>query len=258
MPSPGSATKKTAPPIPKELEDPFFFLQLFEHIPGIECFIKDTLARRIRVTPGIWKRLGLSSEEEMLGKTDHEMFPAHIADQYARSDQQVIQSGEPLLGITELWINEQGAIDWFVTHKYPIKNKAGRVVGIVGTLRQASTTQRADSANSPLEKVVEFIRQNATRDCSLAVLSKVAGLSERQLRRRFQGEFGIGLSDFILKTKTHLAAKLLVETTEPIAEIALESGFCDQSAFTRAFRNKMGMPPAEYRKRYRPKSHLGI
>jgi AraC-like DNA-binding protein len=42
---------------------------------------------------------------------------------------------------------------------------------------------------------------------------------------------------------------LLAGTSEPIADIALTCGFCDQSAFTQHFRRHMGLTPAAYRKR---------
>ncbi|MEI6713386.1 MAG: helix-turn-helix domain-containing protein [Verrucomicrobiota bacterium] len=237
-------------PFLKAQRDPLGFVTLFDALPGLECFVKDTQGRRLRVSSGIWKRLGFDSAAPMIGKTDHELFPPHIADQYARSDQELLKNGLPLLGIIEIWVNEQGVFDWFVINKYPVWGKNGEIIGIMGTLREASAQQKSQAPLSPLGNVVEYIRTHLHDDCTLETLTKIAGLSERQLRRRFQQEFGVGLNAFVLKARIHAAADALLQTDTAISDIALDVGFCDQSAFTRAFRERMGLTPHQYKTRY--------
>ena len=60
----------------------------------------------------------------------------------------------------------------------------------------------------------------------------------------------MGLAEFVIKLRIHAAADALLKSPESLAEIALQNGFCDQSAFTRAFRAQMGMTPRVYRLRY--------
>jgi AraC-like DNA-binding protein len=233
-----------------KLEDPFWFAPLLEALGGVECFVKDAQGRRVYVTSGIWKRLGFSSAVEMVGKTDHDLFPPHIADQYLQSDQQVLSTGTALEGVLEIWVNEQGAFDWFVIHKYPVRGRAGHVVGIVGTLRLAERNRRGMRLESPTGRVAAYLRDHFREAPSLQALSRVAGLSERQLRRRFLEEFGVGPMAFAQRVRTHAAADLLLKTDRSIAEIAQEVGFCDQSAMTRVFREQMGQTPHAYRQRY--------
>ena len=251
MPSQLSRARALQSKFVARLASPLAFVDLFNEVPGVECFIKDTDGRRIRVSQGIWKRLGMSSETAMIGKTDHELFPPHVADQYSSGDREVITSRQPLLGIVEVWIDEQGAFDWFLSNKYPLFDATGNVMGIMGTLRKATGIQKSAIPESPLSRVVNHIRQHFHEPSRMQLLSKVAGLSERQLRRRFQAEFGIGLNAFLLKTRVHAAAELLVRGDQPIADISLEVGFCDQSAFTRTFRERLGMTPRQYRLQYR-------
>lgn len=232
--------------------NPLDLATLFDDLHGIECFVKDTEGRRVQVSAGIWKRLGLASAAEMIGKKDHDIFPPHIADQYIRSDQEVLRTGQPLVGIIEIWVNEQGSFDWFFINKYPVFGRDGSIIGIMGTLREAGALQKSMASQSPLGKVADYIRTHFAEPSSMATLSKVAGLSERQLRRRFQQEFGVGINAFLLKARVHAAADSLIRRDVPISEIALEVGFCDQSAFTRAFRERMGLTPREYRIQYRP------
>jgi len=226
------------------------FVSLFDDLPDVECFVKDLEGRRLRVSEGVWKRLGFRSAAEMVGKKDHELFPPDVADQYVRSDRQVLETGLPVVGQLEIWVNEQGVLDWFVVSKYPVLSRDGRVVGIMGTLRTAPRGQRAFTPGSALGKVMEHVREHFRRAISAAELAAVSGLSERQLRRRFAREIGMGLAEFILKTRIQVASDQLARTQLPLSQIALDVGFCDQSAFCRAFRLQLGVTPGAYRRRY--------
>jgi PAS domain S-box-containing protein len=232
------------------LDDPFVLARLFEDLPEIECFVKDTHGRRLYVSSGIWRRLGFSSGTEMVGKSDNDLFPPHIADQYRRSDEQVLESGQPSVGLLEVWITEQGVFDWFVVNKYPVQGKGGRVIGIMGVLRAAEKTRRGLLQDTPIGRVSGYLRAHFSEATPMADLARVAGLSESQLRRRFLEEFGMGMAEFVIKLRTHAAADALLKSDKALADIAQETGFCDQSAFTRAFRAQMGMTPRAYRFQY--------
>ncbi len=223
---------------------------MFDDIPDVECFVKDLEGRRIGVSEGVWRRLGFGSAGEMVGKKDHDLFPPYVADQYVRSDRQVLETGLPVVGQLEIWVNEQGVLDWFVVSKYPVRSTTGRIVGIMGTLRNAPRSQRAFTPGSVLGKVMEYVREHFRRGISVAELGAVSGLSERQLRRRFAQEVGMGLAEFIIKTRIQIASDQLVRTQNAISQIALDVGFCDQSAFCRAFRQQLGVSPGAYRRRY--------
>ena len=59
--------------------------------------------------------------------------------------------------------------------------------------------------------------------------------------------FGLTPSQFIAKTRIAAASRLLRETEQSIADIALACGFYDQSAFTRTFRAMTGVTPTQFR-----------
>jgi AraC-like DNA-binding protein len=230
------------------------FVSLFDEVAGVECFVKDLEGRRLSVSQGIWKRLGFASAREMIGKKDHDLFTPYLADQYTRSDREVISSGCPLVGQLEIWVNEHGVLDWFVVSKYPVFGKDGKVIGIMGTLRTAPRGRGEFAPGSILGRVMEFVREHFHRALSVGELAKVAGLSQRQLRRRFVQDFGVGVAEFVIKTRVQIASDRLFRGGESLSKIALDVGFCDQSAFTRAFRRHLGVTPGEYRRRYLGKS----
>jgi AraC-like DNA-binding protein len=79
-------------------------------------------------------------------------------------------------------------------------------------------------------------------------LVKTSGMSSRQLHRKFREIFGTTPLHFLNKTRVEAACDDLLEMDKSISEIALETGFYDQSSFTQHFRKHVGMTPLRYRK----------
>lgn len=76
----------------------------------------------------------------------------------------------------------------------------------------------------------------------------ISSLSDSQFRKRFRRLFRMSPQEFILKTRLQLAAKLLSTTNSPLIQVALKSGYCDQSYFTKRFHGFFGVTPKEYRR----------
>lgn len=77
------------------------------------------------------------------------------------------------------------------------------------------------------------------------------GLSRRTLRRKLEAE-GVSFSAVLAKSRLRLARMTLARTDRSLAQIALDLGYSDQSAFTRAFKLGGGQPPGRYRKSHVP------
>lgn len=199
----------------------------------------------------ILSRFGLTREEEVIGRTDHDFFPGEIADHFVKDDREILATGEPIVNRVEIWYNEQRVLDWFSTTKLPVMGHGGRVIGVMGIVRSYEGQRRAMAPFSSVARAVDFVRDNHHRSVTAAELAKAAGLSERQLHRRFREAFDMTPHEFALKTRLQAASDLLVRTDEPIAVIAMDCGFCDQSAFTVQFRKHTGITPKQFRQRHR-------
>ncbi|HZP91446.1 MAG TPA: helix-turn-helix domain-containing protein, partial [Burkholderiales bacterium] len=72
-------------------------------------------------------------------------------------------------------------------------------------------------------------------------------------------ELGMSPSEFARKLRLKRAHDLLVETAQPISEVALETGFADGSHFSRRFRDAYGKSPSQVRRhaRRREQSNAG-
>lgn len=227
------------------------FSRLFAHVPGAHFFVKDAQSRLMAASPAMLERLGLREEAELVGTCDRDYFPEEIADQFVRDDRQVMTSGEPLINRVEIGYNEQRVMDWYVTTKLPVHDGEGRVMGIVGTTQSYEGKRRALMPFSSVSKAVEHLRENLDRRVDATELAQVAGMSARQLTRKFQEAFEMTPHEFALKTRIQAASEALARTDAPIITVALDFGFCDQSAFTVQFRKHMGLTPREFRAKYR-------
>ena len=81
---------------------------LFENIPGISLFIKDVNHRLLHMNKRFLPSLGLTSNDELFGKTDFDLFPPRLAEHFRRDDKTVMDTKEPMLNILELVFNIEG------------------------------------------------------------------------------------------------------------------------------------------------------
>ena len=159
---------------------------LFENIPGISFFVKDTNHRLLFMNQRFLPRIGLSTNDELYGKTDFDLFPPRLAEHFRRDDRAVMESKQPMLNILELVFNSQGLPDWYLTNKYP--NEQAGASG--GNHRDGSTLRRrtSGSCGSKWELMTKsgvrsFHSCNFRSNLEIADLVKVSGLNHRKLHR---------------------------------------------------------------------------
>lgn len=97
---------------------------------------------------------------------------------------------------------------------------------------------------------LEYIDQNLTGDVSLETLAERAYLSKYHFHRLFRKSFGEGVSRYVNKKRMECAAKELIESDQPIIDIALKYQYSSQEAFSRAFKRIYQITPGNYRRTY--------
>jgi AraC-like DNA-binding protein len=219
-------------------------------VPDLFFFVKDRHGRFITASAAVVQRLGRSNVREIVGRKDEDFYPPEIADQFARDDQQVIESGKPLLRRVELAYDGQRLLDWFVTSKLPVFGRKGEVIGIMGVTMGYNDRRAAIGPFLRAARAVEFIRAHYREKLSLAQIARAGGHSTRQLNRVFNEAFNMSPNEFVLRTRVKAASEALLHTDASLSEIAGEFGFYDQSVFTTQFRMRTGMTPAAFRQKY--------
>ncbi len=101
------------------------------------------------------------------------------------------------------------------------------------------------SDNPQVKRVLEYTMQHM--DLRLPEVCRNVGISERSLRRRLNEETGMTWETFRQRYRLIRAVTLLSETSDSVADIALQCGFECSSAFARAFREEMHQSPRAYR-----------
>ncbi|MBN1427526.1 MAG: PAS domain S-box protein [Anaerolineae bacterium] len=109
-------------------------------------YAKDTACRKILTNHLDLKYMSASTEAEVIGKTDFDVYPEDIAAQFYAHDQKVIQTGQPLIGYDEPCIvTADGQQHWLLTSKVPLRNSAGQVIGLVGIGQDITERKRAEA-----------------------------------------------------------------------------------------------------------------
>ena len=104
-----------------------------------------------------------------------------------------------------------------------------------------------------LLRVREMLYEHGTTHLSLADLSRCAGRHPVQVSRQFHHHFGCTISEYVRQVRIARAQILLSHRDLSVADLALASGFSDQSHFANAFRRLTGVPPHRYRLQNRTK-----
>jgi AraC family transcriptional regulator len=98
-----------------------------------------------------------------------------------------------------------------------------------------------------LRRVREYIEAHLDDELSLTVLADIACLSPYHFSRSFKEAAGVGPQRYVIQRRLERAKTLLQQTHEPLAQIAQEAGFADQSHLTSIFRREIGVTPARFR-----------
>ena len=107
------------------------------------------------------------------------------------------------------------------------------------------TTKGLSSAR--LQRVRDYVEAHLDDDLSLTVLADIACLSPYHFSRSFKQATGVGPQRYVIQRRLERAKRLLRQIGQPLALIAQEAGFADQSHLTRIFRCEMGVTPGRFR-----------
>jgi AraC-like DNA-binding protein len=221
--------------------------QLFDRTPDLVFFIKDTSGRYVTVNHCLVERYGLRNKEQLLGRRPCDVFQGDFGRVPAEQDAMVLRTGKPILERLELHWYSPHKPGWCLTTKLPVRNEAGEVTGIIGISKDVRAPMAPQEIPAGVALALRRLERDFAEPVSPAGLARVAQLSPVRFARIIKRVFGLTPTQLISKYRLSAASQMLRETKRSVSEIALDCGFHDHSAFTRAFRTAMGITPTEFR-----------
>lgn len=101
-----------------------------------------------------------------------------------------------------------------------------------------------------LNRVIDYIETHLAEKISAIDLADLLEMSTGRLFRAFKISVGITPFRYIARRRVEFACTMLRTTREPLSQVAIACGMCDQAYLCRAFRRQTGMSPSEWRREH--------
>lgn len=221
--------------------------ELFDHAPDLAFFVKDDSGRYLAVNDSLVKRHGYRLKSQVLGRRPSDICPGDFGRLPAEQDARILRTGRPLLDhLEQQWYLPHQPV-WCLTTKLPLRDSSGKIVGLIGISRDVRSPIASRSIPAELATALEVFENNLAEPVTPTILARRARLTPAKLARLMRRFFDLTPSQFITQTRLAAATRLLRESHRSVAHIALECGFYDHSAFSRAFHAALGVTPTRYR-----------
>ncbi len=136
-------------------------------------YFKDLHSKFILNSDTHAKQQGETCAADMYGKDDYDYFPKAFADLSYQDEQQIIQTGSPIIGRLEKLVKEDGSVCWYMASKYPLYNDRGDIIGTWGTSKDITRLKETEAA---LENANTKLQQMNARLESLSLRDSLSGL----------------------------------------------------------------------------------
>jgi PAS domain S-box-containing protein len=116
---------------------------LIDALPEV-IYFKDKEARFITANQKLVNIMKAGSIENLTGKTDHDFYDKELADEFYEDDMKIIREGLPILNKKERGFDIEGNERYIETSKIPVKDKKGKVTGLIGIGKDITEKVEAD------------------------------------------------------------------------------------------------------------------
>ena len=121
------------------------FRTIIDLIPDA-VYVKDINGRKIIANPKEVQYSGKNSEEEIIGKTDFQLYPDKEAKRALTEDQLVLESGKPIFNNDGTLIDKDGNLHWLLCSKVPLRDMHGKITGLVGVTHDITDRKKTEEA----------------------------------------------------------------------------------------------------------------
>jgi diguanylate cyclase (GGDEF)-like protein/PAS domain S-box-containing protein len=140
-------------------------------------WVKDAKSRFIIANKTTASENGLAGPEELMGKTDFDLFTPELAQHFFEIEQKILLSGQPVIDMDES-IRDASGKKFRSTTKLPLRNAQNEVFGLIGISRDTTEQKKADALRDGQARILEMIALSAPLG---EVLDQLMRLVESQL-----------------------------------------------------------------------------
>lgn len=159
-------------------------------------FFKDMKSRFIRISRATTEHFGLSNPDKAIGKTDFDFFTEEHAKQAFEDEQEILESGTPMIGKIEKETFPDGTVGWALSTKMPLLDEDGQVIGTFGISRDFTDQKNMEDAleqeRNRLNELTEELREkNSILEDDMEMAREVQqALIPQEYRSLSGGHFG--------------------------------------------------------------------
>jgi two-component system cell cycle sensor histidine kinase/response regulator CckA len=189
---------------------------LMDNVPD-HIYFKDTDSHFVRISKAQAERFGLSDPAQAVGKTDFDFFTEEHARLAYEDEQEIIRTGQPLVGLEEKETWPDARETWVSTTKLPLRNIDGQIIGTFGISRDITEGKRAE----------DTLRENEQRLTVALTCADIAVFSQdKDLRYTwmFNPQLGFLPEEVIGKSDKDLFSRADVSRLIKIKQKVLETG----------------------------------
>lgn len=176
----------------------------------------------------------------------------HIANALAFSERGIQIVGQTLNEVSEIMLQLPYLKSFDrMLHFYKLMDIIGRSNSNIPLASREYLKMSFKTGNRRIATIHEYLMNNYREEIDLKRLAALVNMAGGSLCRYFRSNMGMTVFEYLNKIKIEFACKLLMDHDLSIMEVCFDSGFNNLSHFNKQFKNRTGVTPSEYRKRFK-------
>jgi len=171
---------------------------LIDNLPDT-IYVKDIKGRKIIANRADVEFIGCASEEDVLGKTDLDLFNNDIGLRGFEDDMSILKTGQAITNREEYFSDASGNTRWLQTTKIPVKDERGRIIRLLGIGHDITLRKKSDEVLKKLNEDLRLQSEELSKQAEdLKALNKqLEKQKEQEMEKAIaQGKFEIA-SEFL-------------------------------------------------------------